>query len=143
VAEQRPDDACVLCRDSDAGAVVTAAFTDGEGPAGEPILTPPGSLQHGPRTEDQQGPQVRITPSSDVSEPGLPAGRVLPRNQSEPGRELPAVGELVGVANARDDGRCAERPDAVERLDALGARIAPGEANQLPLVVDYLSAVTQ
>lgn len=91
VGEQRPDDAGVLGGDRDAGAVVATTLTHRERPARQPILTALGGLQHGTSAQDQQSAQVGIATPSDVAEPGLAAGGVLPWHQPEPGGELPSL----------------------------------------------------
>src|SRR5450755_2134295 len=71
------------------------------------------------RAMDEQGSQVGIAALADAVQLGLAAGRILPRHQASPGREVAAVPELAGVANCGDDGSGRQRPNAVYGADPL------------------------
>lgn len=53
----------------------------------------------------EQGAQVGVTAPADVIQARLAAGRILPRHQAQPSSQMPAVAELSGVADGRNDGR--------------------------------------
>lgn len=61
---------------------------------------------------DQEGPQIGITAFTDAQEAGLAAGRGLLRDQAQPGRQLPAMGEGLDVADGGEQGGGNERADA-------------------------------
>ena len=103
--------------------MITAPLTQCERPTGESIRAPEGGLQHRARSHDQKRSQVRIAVRGDAPEPRLAAGRVLLRSEAEPGRELPAVSELVSLRHARNDSRGADRSDTTQGLDASRALI--------------------
>ena len=47
-------------------------------PGAEGELVAPGLRQHGPRSMNEQAPQIRITPLADPQQFRLASGRVLP-----------------------------------------------------------------
>ena len=109
--------------DGNARTVISAPSSDTKCPAGETIGSPQCGLQHRARAHDQQRSKVRISVPSDAPQPRLAAGRVLLRREAEPRSELPAVLELVRIGDACNDRRCADRADAAQLPDALGALV--------------------
>src|SRR3546814_5776190 len=65
--------------------------------------------QRRPCTMYQLAPQVMIGSVPDTTEPWLSAGRVLSRNQSNPGRKGSAGCEVSAIVNCGDEGGCDNR----------------------------------
>ena len=71
--------------------------------------------------------------AADAQQPLLAPRAVLPWRESEGGRHLPAVGELLPIAHRRDQGGCDDRPDAAKLLQALCHRIALRDQRDFPV----------
>src|SRR4051812_44358048 len=56
--------------------------------------------------------QVGVAPLADAEQLGLASGRMLPRRQTEPRREIPASGERRSVANGGNEGGGVDDTDA-------------------------------
>src|SRR3546814_3531440 len=67
--------------------------------------------QRRPCTMYQLAPQVMIGSVPDTTEPWLSAGRVLSRNQSNPGRKGSAGCDVSAIVNCGDEGGCDNRSE--------------------------------
>ena len=96
-------------------------------PLASGIILSLGFAENGPRTMDHQGAQISVAAFADPEQPGLPAARPLPWNQSKPGGKLASVLETIPVTDRRYQRRCGDRSIA---LDAeRGAAVQDGDAD--------------
>ena len=93
-----------------------------------------GAVQYRARALHEQVSEIGIAALADVPETGFPAGGVLAGRQADPGRELPAVLELPGVAHGGDNGKCRGGPDAADLHQALRRLAEPGLGFDLPVI---------
>src|SRR5258705_7420235 len=82
-----------------------------------------GAPQHSDRSNDENAPQVAISLLGDRSELLLAPGRILPRHQPDPGREIASRPEDSRVRHRRHDRSRPDNPDARDGLNPL-ARLA-------------------
>src|SRR6476620_4375970 len=82
-----------------------------------------GAPQHSDRPDDENTPQVAISLLGDRSELLLAPGRILPRHQPDPGRQIASRPEDSRVRHRRHDRTRPDNPDARDRLNPL-ARLA-------------------
>ena len=64
------------------------------------------------RVVDHLAPEVVVCASADAAEPGLAAGCILPRHQSDPSRHLTAGAKLSAFVDGSDNRRSDDRTDA-------------------------------
>ena len=95
-------------------------------------LDRPGPAQHRLGADDQEPAQLGIAPLADLAQARLAAARVLPRHQSEPGREFPPAAEGGGVGHRRRQGAGGHRPDPRDRRQPLAGRAGAMPRQQLP-----------
>src|SRR5580698_893439 len=135
VRQKRLDDACILggyCNDRP---VIPATRPQGYRPARHAIRFLRGALQHRTSSQYQQRTQISVAAFCDAAQARLTAGRVLPRDQSQPCRKLPTIGKFVSVADAGGNGRGGKRPYAWQALNPYGCLTLPRQFDQLLLVV--------
>ena len=77
---------------------------------------------HGACAMDQQGPQVGIAALTDAEQHLFAATGILTRNNPEPGRQLSATLEALGIADRCHQRARRDRPDATQ--EATPANIA-------------------
>ena len=102
MSEQRPDGACILVGESHGRYVLVAPREQLFEPGVRFLVF--GDPHHGACPVDQEGAQVNIPALTDTKQGRLAAARVLPRDEPEEGRELPAVLEVSGIADRGDEG---------------------------------------
>src|SRR6266536_2838790 len=78
-----------------------------------------GAPQHSDRPDDENAPQVAISLLGNRSELLLAPGRILPRHQPDPGREIAARPEDSRVRHRRHDRSRPDNPDARDPLNPL------------------------
>lgn len=100
-AKQRLDDARISVSQCDCGAVESAALDQVSQPSALRVALVAEPSQDRSRTMDQQRPQVRVAAFADARQPRATTGRMLPRHQTQPGRQMPAVLELPRVTHRR------------------------------------------
>src|SRR6266853_4974135 len=84
------------------------------------------------RPDDQNAPQVAVALFGDRSELLLAPGRILPRHQPDPGREIASRPEDSRVCHRRHDRSRPDNPDARDSLNPL-ARLARAMLHLDPL----------
>jgi hypothetical protein len=72
---------------------------------------------------DKQPPQISISLLRDTAQPRLAAGRLLLRRQAEPGGELPAGAELIGIGDGGGDRGGRDHADPRGICDPSGGRM--------------------
>ena len=84
-----------------------------------------GHADHGSRPVNEGCPKVHVPALADTKKRRLAAARMLPWHKSEPGRELPAIGEGLRITNRGHEGR--DRADAgyLGKSSALGVLPVP------------------
>ena len=70
-----------------------------------------GHADHGSRPVNEGCPKVHVPALADTKKHRLAAARMLPWHKSEPGRELPAIGEGLRITNRGHEGRGRDRAD--------------------------------
>src|SRR5215470_4277887 len=102
--------------------------------AGDPCawsLFPADAVSYRPRAMNQQFPQIAVAPLADPAETGLPPGRVLPGDETEPGGEVATAREVFRIANrGRQRGRD-KGTDARNRHQPPAGFIALGDRHYL------------
>src|SRR3546814_11169670 len=78
----------------------------------------------------QLAPQVMIGSVPDTTEPWLSAGRVLSRNQSNPGSKGSAGCEVSAIVNCGDEGGCDNRSYPRQRSQTFATIVSPTDINQ-------------
>ncbi|MNL46666.1 hypothetical protein D3C87_1694020 [compost metagenome] len=68
---------------------------------------------------NEQSPQVSVAAPADAVQSRFASRRVPAWHQAEPGRQMPAVPELLGVADGGDHGRGGNRTDTRHLRDLL------------------------
>src|SRR3546814_14746723 len=86
--------------------------------------------QRRPCTMYQLAPQVMIGSVPDTTEPWLSAGRVLSRNQSNPGRKGSAGCEVSAIVNCGDEGGCDNRSYPRQRSQTFATIVSPADINR-------------
>src|SRR3546814_12868949 len=66
----------------------------------------------------------------DTTDPWLSAGRVLSRNQSNPGRKGSAGCEVSAIVNCGDEGGCDNRSYPRQRSQTFATIVSPADINQ-------------
>ena len=87
---------------------------------------------------DKQGSKVGIALLGDAPEPDLAAGGVLPQGQPQPGDELTAVLELLGIPDAGEQRRGGDGIDAGNRHQPLRRFAVADQMVQLAVVGENL-----
>ena len=91
-SEQHPEQPRVLVGNRHQRLVITDPFIGGRDPCCKPCsslwLHTERRLQRGSSALDEQAAKVIVAAPGDAAEPGLAAGRVLPRDKTEPSGEL-------------------------------------------------------
>ena len=104
-------------------------------PAAEAILFVAEAVEDGACAHDQQTAQVAVAGLGDPPQSCLAAAAVLPRRQSDPGRHLAAVLEVVAVADAGQQCAGGDRADAGALHQAFAARIFARRLGDEPVVL--------
>src|SRR5206468_10981443 len=82
------------------------------------LRMPPGVLNNGCCTDDEQPSKVAISLLGDAAEPLLAARRVLPRHKSDPCRKIPTGFEVTRVCDSRSNGRGPDHANPGHGLEA-------------------------
>src|SRR5512144_2568899 len=98
VGQQRLGDPRVLVRQRDGGHILRPSAEESLQPLVGRMNLAFAYPDHGPRSVDQQGSQVNITPFADSQQGLLATCGVLPGDQSQPGRKLAPIFETLSVA---------------------------------------------
>ena len=109
--QERPDDSGILVGQRYGGDVLVPPPHDPGQPTARMIGFSVRQPDQGARAVDQQGSQVAVSALADAEQGLLAAARVLLWNKSEPGGQLPAVGERIRIANRRHQRAGRDRPD--------------------------------
>ena len=82
------------------------------------LRMPPGVLNNGCCTDDEQPSKVAISLLGDAAEPLLAARRVLPRHKSDPCCKIPTGFEVTRVCDSGSDGRGPDHANPGHGLEA-------------------------
>src|SRR5438128_12437077 len=81
----------------------------------------------------EQTAQIGVTAFANAQQTLLSSRAVLFGREPKRSSHLPAVSKLAGVANCRQKGRCCDRPNTAQLLQAHRHRILPGNLLDLPV----------
>src|SRR5262245_53689532 len=81
---------------------------------------------------NEQSPDVWVAALTDAKERRLTTGRVLFRDQAEPGGEISCLAKLPTIAHSSQKRRGAKRPDSRHSDQRSGRFICAGERFELP-----------
>ena len=88
------------------------------------LRMPPGVLNNGCCTDDEQPSEIAISLLGNAAEPLLATRRVLPRHKSDPCCKIPTGFEVTRVCDSRSDGRGRDHAYPRNGLDAAAHIIA-------------------
>ena len=88
---------------------------------------------------DQHLAQVHVAALADAEQPGLATGRVLPRHDAQPCREVASFAERSAVADRGNDGCGNHRPNTWDLPNARTAGVGSRDAIQLLAELNDLS----
>ena len=103
VRHQRPDDARRLVRQCDGRQSGWATLENAPEPCTSNAAPLPHDFEHGRGSQHQQPPYLRVASLGDTPQTRFPAGRMLPRHQTEPRAELPRILEQAEISDRRSD----------------------------------------
>jgi hypothetical protein len=132
--QDRPHDPGILVGKSDGDDVRMPPLSHLADPLASGIILSLGFAENGPRTMDHQGAQISVAAFTDPEQPGLPAARPLPWNQSKPGGRLASVLETIPVTDRRYQRRRGDRPNALDLANTLALLVGSKEVPD-PLVI--------
>ena len=91
VRQQRPGDSCILVGERHSSHVLVSPAHDPGQPTAGMLRFPFGHPNHRSRPVNQQVAQIGVAPLADAEQRLLAAAGMLPRHQSQPSRQLPAI----------------------------------------------------